>query len=83
MQFGSYQKKDGSVSRFATRLAPNGISDIIGFLSNGKFLAIEVKRLGKEPTPIQEEFLDAVNTAGGVAFCAHSIDEVQEKLSNV
>ncbi len=61
------------------RLAPAGFSDIIG-IYEGRFLAIEVKVLGKKPTEAQQAFLDAVTAAGGVAFCAHSLDEVMDRL---
>lgn len=61
------------------RLAPAGFSDIIG-IYGGRFLAIEVKQPGKCPTEAQQAFLDAVTAAGGVAFCAHSLDEVIEAL---
>ncbi len=61
------------------RLAPAGFSDIIG-IYNGRFLAIEVKVPGKRPTAAQQAFLDAVAAAGGVAFCATSIDDVARRL---
>jgi hypothetical protein len=61
------------------RLAPAGFSDIIG-IYGGRFLAIEVKVPGKQPTEAQQAFLDTVTAAGGVAFCAHSLDEVLAAL---
>jgi hypothetical protein len=57
-----------------------GVSDIIGVLPGGRFLAIEVKRPGGKPTPEQLDFIDRVNEAGGLAFVAHSIDEVSSCL---
>jgi hypothetical protein len=44
----------------------------------GRFLAIEVKRPGGKPTPEQQQFMDMINQAGGLAFVAHSIEEVAE-----
>lgn len=61
------------------RLAPAGFSDIAG-IYNGRFLAIEVKQPGKKPTAVQQAFLDAVTAAGGVAFVAHSLDDVMDRL---
>ena len=34
----------------------------------GKFIGIEVKREGKEPTPIQERRMSEIRRAGGVTF---------------
>jgi hypothetical protein len=60
-----------------------GVSDIIGCLPGGGFLAIEVKRPGGKLSPEQQQFIDTINQAGGLAFVAHSVEEVQEKLKDV
>jgi hypothetical protein len=61
-----------------------GVSDIIGLLPpNGRFLAIEVKRPGGKPTQEQQNFIDAVNRAGGLAFVAFSVDDVLVVLTPV
>lgn len=52
-----------------------GLSDIIGQLKDGRFLAIEVKRAGKMPTDAQVEFMGKVARHNGVAFVARSIDD--------
>jgi hypothetical protein len=57
-----------------------GCSDVLGMLKTGQFLACECKRMGKEPTPEQQSFLDQVNAGGGVGICVHSIAELYEKL---
>ena len=57
-----------------------GVSDIIGCLPGGRFLAIEVKAPKGKPTTEQLQFIDMINQAGGLAFVAHSVEEVQEKL---
>ena len=54
---------------------PRGIADIIG-IWDGKFLAIEVKKPGNNPTDEQLKFINAVNAAGGLAFVAYSVDDV-------
>lgn len=58
-----------------------GISDIIGVLPDGKFLAIEVKRPGRKPTERQKQFLEQVKAAGGVAFVAYNVEDVAKKLN--
>jgi hypothetical protein len=54
-----------------------GCSDIIGQMRDGRFLAIEVKRLGGNPTEAQVEFLSRVQRANGVAFVARSVADVE------
>ena len=44
-----------------------GVPDIICCI-DGVFCAIEVKREGKEPTPIQQRRIEELEAAGGIAF---------------
>lgn len=53
-----------------------GISDIIGCLADGRFLAIEVKRKGNKPSQEQSDFIDKVNKYGGIGLIAYSLDDV-------
>lgn len=46
----------------------------------GRFIAVEVKVPGKDATPEQASFLASVRAAGGLAFVAHSCDEVAKAL---
>ena len=65
-----------------------GMADIIGCVPRyttpfdggyaGRFLAIEVKSAEGKPTPEQTNFLAAVVRAGGIAFLARSVKDVQE-----
>jgi hypothetical protein len=73
------QRKDGSTGY--VRAGFVGLSDIIGQLKTGEFLACEVKRRDKAPTEPQEAFLERVRASGGVAFIARSIDDVFEALA--
>lgn len=57
-----------------------GSSDLIGWY-HGRFLAIEVKRPGKSATRHQENFIDAVNNAGGIAFVATCAADVKKHLT--
>jgi VRR-NUC domain len=54
-----------------------GVSDILGIMPDGRFLAIEVKQPGKKLRPEQEEFLQEITERGGVGMCVHSLDELQ------
>ena len=61
------------------RYGQKGAADILGISidkTGGRLLAVECKVPGKSPTPDQQAFLDAINDQGGIAFCAHSLDEV-------
>jgi Holliday junction resolvase len=59
--------------------AQAGVPDIIACI-NGKFVAIEVKRPGQKPKPIQEVFLNTINKCGGIAFWADNLNIVKEKI---
>ena len=52
-----------------------GVSDILG-IYQGKFLAIEVKRPGLEPTELQKSFLNQVRESGGIGIVATCCDDV-------
>lgn len=67
------------------KLAKAGVSDIIGMLWDGRFLAIEVKtpKRRKMVTPAQKEFLDDVNNNGGVGFVACDLNEVKNMLNKI
>lgn len=57
-----------------------GISDIIGILPSGKFLAIEVKVNYNKPTEHQKWFLETIKKYNGVAILAYSLDDVINAL---
>lgn len=44
--------------------------------ANGHFIAIEVKRKGKDPTPLQEKTLRDIFTAGGKTFVIDGTDRL-------
>ena len=53
--------------------------DILACL-NGRFIGIEVKAGKNGPTARQKLTLDAIIKAGGLAFCAWSVDDVRLRL---
>jgi Holliday junction resolvase len=67
---------DGRFVRFSIP----GISDIIGILPDGRFLAVEVKLAGRKLSKNQEIFLSAIRANGGVAIVARSLIDVIEGL---
>ena len=61
--------------------AKAGVSDILACIK-GRFVAIEVKRPGKKPSQLQENFINAINDTGGLAFWADNLDDVKDKLKD-
>lgn len=58
------------------KIGTHGEADIFGHrISDGKALYIEVKLPGEHPRADQQKFLDAMNAAGAIAGCAHSVEE--------
>lgn len=57
-----------------------GVSDILGILPDGRFLAIEVKAKYGVVSAEQQLFLDRINKNGGIGFIARSLDDVSSKL---
>jgi Holliday junction resolvase len=45
----------------------SGVPDIVACI-NGKFVSIEVKREGKEPTALQWQRMAEIDLAGGFAY---------------
>ncbi len=59
-----------------------GIPDILGIQKGtGKLIAIEVKTAKGKTTRFQDNFINWINEAGGIAFVARSADDVIEKLN--
>lgn len=79
---GIYDPRKKTYRKVVSKFKPAGVADIIGIYM-GKFLAIEVKRPGGKTTEHQKAFLEQIKISGGIAFVAHSVDEVIEKLEEV
>ncbi|MFZ4697986.1 MAG: VRR-NUC domain-containing protein, partial [Phycisphaerales bacterium] len=60
------RNRDGS-TRYIRANTARGMSDIMGVLRDGRTLAIEVKSRTGRMRPGQEEFLQTIRQAGGVA----------------
>ena len=70
--------KKGRFVRFAFK----GCPDILGYLTDGRILACEVKTAGGRLRDEQAYFLSRVNQSGGMAFIARSIDDVIRHLAD-
>lgn len=69
---GTYKGLKGG---YPIKIGIPGMPDIIGQLRNGRLFGIEVKQPGKNPTDIQQQFIDMINANGGLAGVATSIDD--------
>jgi hypothetical protein len=73
------RNRDGSV-RYIRANTAKGMSDIMGILKDGRTLAIEVKSRTGRMRPGQEEFLQTIRQAGGVAGVCRSVDDAMKLL---
>ena len=61
----------------------NGVSDILGILPNGKFLAIEVKSPQNKKRPKhQVDFIKKIHDSGGLAFFADNLDYAANRIKD-
>lgn len=67
---------DPSKKIFRTFTGMKGVSDILGILDDGRFLAVEIKGPKGRMTPEQDSFQENIAKRGGVACCVHSLDEL-------
>lgn len=78
---GFFNTKTKTFRKQTNKYAINGTSDILG-IYRGRMLAIEVKRpSNKLRNKDQDTFISMVNSHGGIAFYAGSIEEVKDKLN--
>lgn len=59
-----------------------GSADIIGMAPDGRFLAVEVKAKADRPSAEQRRFIDHVNSHGGLAGFARSVQDALDILKN-
>jgi hypothetical protein len=80
---GTFQEhnRDGS-TRYIRANTAKGMSDIMGVLKDGRTLAIEVKSRTGRMRPGQEEFLETIRSAGGVAGVCRSVDDAVRLLGD-
>jgi hypothetical protein len=75
------RNRDGS-TRYIRANTARGMSDIMGVLRDGRTLAIEVKSRTGRMRPGQEEFLQTIRQAGGVAGVCRSVDDAVRLLGD-
>lgn len=74
-----FDKRDGS-GQYFVRFGFPGMSDILGQMRTGQFLAIECKRRTGRKSDEQKAFIAMVRKHNGLAGFAKSIDDAQAIL---
>ena len=69
-----------SGDRYISSNSQSGMSDILGMLKGGRLFAIECKSRTGRIQPHQQDFLDLINSGGGLAFVARSVEDVTVRL---
>lgn len=65
-------------------LAPNGTSDIVGYLPyTGRILTVEAKEKGKQPRKDQIDFLARVGNAGGVGLVVDDVERFTHQIVQI
>ena len=72
----------GDNKKRAIRMGTKGVSDIVGCLPDGRILCIEVKTEKGKVSDAQQDFIDKINKAIGLAFVARSIEDCEKQLKN-
>lgn len=57
-----------------------GVPDLIVCYA-GRFIAVEVKRPGEQPTSLQSATMQRISEAGGVSGVATSVDELDDLIA--
>lgn len=75
------RNRDGS-TRYIRANTARGMSDVMGVMKDGRTLAIEVKSRTGRMRPGQEEFLQTIRSAGGVAGVCRSVEDAVRLLGD-
>ena len=59
-----------------------GMSDLLAMARSGRFLAVECKAKGKRASEDQQEFLDSVNSGGGLGLCVDNVGDLIRRLDS-
>lgn len=73
----------GAKTHYVRANTARGMSDIMGVMKDGRTLAIEVKSRTGKIHAHQQDFLETIARAGGVAFVARDVETVQRYLDEL
>lgn len=72
---GAYAVGEGKARRFI-KFGEKGSPDVIGYLPDGRFMGLEVKKPSGRVTPEQEEFIALAVNSGALCGVVRSVDDV-------
>jgi len=67
------------VKYHGSKFSQAGVPDIL-VCHMGRFIGIEVKAPGEQPTELQKWNIKRINETGGMAFVAESLEQVKEHM---
>lgn len=79
---GTFSPKKGVFLKRKSKFAITGISDIIGIMPNGIWLAIECKIKPNKPTEEQINFLTMIKDRGGIGLVAYTLEDAERGLKS-
>lgn len=82
---GVYDTNRKTFRKKVNRFSINGVSDVLGVLKNGKFVAIEIKtpqRRNNVSAP-QQDFINMVTGNNGYAFVVTSVQELETYMKRI
>jgi hypothetical protein len=62
-----YGKRKGTIEK--------GWADLQGYTSEGKYVAVEVKKIGDKLSPEQKERLEDIHKCGGIVYICTEVDK--------
>lgn len=79
---GTWDPKRRVFRKIVGTWAIKGVSDILGVLPGGRFLALEVKTPQRRKTASQDQlnFLSKIEELGGIASVVWNVDQVEKLL---
>ena len=78
-----YLEDNGCYVIKIVRANKQGVSDLAVCLKSGKFMCVEVKCGNNKPTKMQMYHLNLVETSGGLALWANSLEMLKAKLERL
>lgn len=79
LQAGVILKKGGG----RVYCADAGWPDTVGYLPDGKFFAVEFKKLGGVVSPGQQERIDDIRSCGGVAIVTDGVYDCIKQIKEI
>lgn len=79
---GIFDPRTRRFRRNNSRHSIKGVSDILGLLEDGTFIAVEVKAPKGRATVEQKKFLEKINSMGGIGLLVFGVDDFKQKFKS-